>query len=170
MNRDSVVFWAHRQLESLGIHSIMVTNATDVPTGQKERLQKDDPLDTQLLKAIPCIGLLTAMTLLTEMETVERFENTDHFAAYIGLVPNRHNCGDVKKDGEMTPRGQSVLKKSIIESAWIAARRDPALSLAYNKYVQRIEANKAIIWIARKLLNRIYFVLKNRKEYVSCAP
>jgi hypothetical protein len=32
----------------------------------------------------------------------------------------------------MTHRGQSMLKKSIIESAWIAALHDPALSLAYN--------------------------------------
>src|SRR5215469_14727406 len=36
-------FWAHRQLEALGIHS-MVTNAADVPTSQKEKLQKDDPV------------------------------------------------------------------------------------------------------------------------------
>jgi transposase len=124
--------------------------------------------NVNLLLTIPGIGLITTMTLLTEMETVERFEDTDHFAAYVGLVPNRHRSGDVMKDGEMTFRGQSTLKKCIIESAWIAARKDPALSLAYNKYVQRMEANKAIIRIARKLLNRIYFVLKNKKEYVKC--
>jgi transposase len=285
-------FWAHRQLASFGINSIVI-NAADVPTKQKEKLQKDDAVDSRkladslrsrqldaiyvpsestqeerfllrtrsalvkdmarfkqqiksslyffgvhyperfnnsgthwsknfmrwlkeevsfteesgkqslniqiqkveeqrkllllvtrqikslaatekyasnvnLLRSIPGIGLLTAMVLLTEMETVERFEDTDHFAAFVGLVPNRHSTGGVRNDGEMTFRGQAKVKKSIIESAWIAARRDPALSLAYNKYVQRMEANKAIIRIARKLLNRIYFVLKNRKEYVTC--
>jgi len=122
----------------------------------------------ELLKSIPGIGLLTAMILLTEMERVDRFEDTDHFAAYVGLVPTRHNSGEVKNDGEMTFRGQSTLKKIIIESAWISARHDPALSLAYNRYVQRMDPNKAIIRIARKLLNRIYFVLKNKKEYVPC--
>jgi len=284
-------FWAHRQLESFGINS-MITNAADVPTGQKEKLQKDDAVDSRklarslrsgelegiyvpaestleeralirtratlvkdmtrfkqrvksflyffgipyperfsnsgshwsrnfmrwlkeevqlsqesgkqslhilieeveeqrkllllitrqikalavgekyasnvaLLRSIPGIGLLTAMTLLTEMETVERFEDTDHFAAFVGLVPNRHHSGSKNSDGEMTFRGQSTLKKSIIESAWTAARGDPALTLAYSKYVQRMEPNKAIIRIARKLLNRIYFVLKNRQEYVT---
>jgi len=124
--------------------------------------------NVELLRTIPGIGLLTAMTLLTEIETVERFENTDHFAAYVGLVPGRHDSGDVKNDGEMTFRGQSTLKKCVIESAWTAARKDPALSLAYSKYVQRMNPNKAIIRIARKLLNRIYFVLENKKEYVSC--
>jgi transposase len=124
--------------------------------------------NVRLLESIPGIGLLTAITLLTEMETIDRFKDTDHFAAYAGLVPNRHNSGEVKKDGEMTSRGQAILKKNIVESAWVAARRDPALSLAYNKYVQRMEPNKAIIRIARKLVNRIYFVLKNKKEYVIC--
>ena len=124
-------------------------------------------LNVKLLKTVPGIGLLTAMHFLTEMETVERFEDTDHFAAFVGLVPDRHNSGDVKNDGEMTFRGQSILKKCIIESSWIAARKDPVLLLAYNKYVARMEPNKAIVRIARKLLNRIYFVLKNKKEYVT---
>lgn len=124
--------------------------------------------NVKLLKTVPGIGLLTAMHLLTEMETVERFEDTDHFAAYLGLVPDRHNSGEVKNDGEMTFRGQAILKKCIIESSWIAARKDPALSLAYSKYVVRMKPNKAIVRIARKLLNRIYFVLKNKKEYVVC--
>jgi transposase len=124
--------------------------------------------NVKLLKTVPGIGLLTAMHFLTEMETVERFEDTDHFAAYVGLIPDRHNSGDVKNDGEMTFRGQKILKKCIIESSWIAARKDPALSLAYHKYVARMEPNKAIVRIARKLLNRIYFVLKNKKEYVTC--
>ena len=125
-------------------------------------------VNVKLLKTIPGIGLITAMTFLTEMDTLERFENTDHFAAFVGLVPNRHNSGEVKNRGEMTFRGQSALKKSIVESAWIAARKDPAPCLAYNKYVQRMNPNNAIIRIARKLLNRIYFVLKNKQEYVTC--
>jgi transposase len=121
----------------------------------------------ELLKGIPGIGLTTAMILLTEIEAIERFENTDQFAGFIGLVPDKHNSGEIKKNGEMTFRGQPILKKSIIESAWTAARLDPALSLAYCKYLKRMETNKAIIRIARKLLNRIYAVLKNKQKYVS---
>jgi len=283
-------FWAHRQLSSLGIKS-MVSNAADVPTGQKEKIQQDDVVDSrklarslrsgdldaiyvpseateqdralvrlratlvkdnirfkqrikaclyfigipyperfskkgshwsknflhwlkeevhfsqmsgeqllasmitevetnrqlllsvtrhirqlseteryvsnvELLLTVPGIGLLTAMHLLTEIENIERFKDTDHFASYVGIIPGRHNSGEVKHDGAMTFRGKSVLKRCLIESSWIAARHDPALLLAYNKYVSRMAANKAIIRIARKLLNRIYFVLKNKKKYV----
>jgi len=120
-----------------------------------------------LLKTIPGIGLIAAMTLLTEIETIERFENTDHLAGFVGLVPGKHDSGEVKKNGEMTFRGQTKLKTIIVESSWIAARRDPALSFAYSNFVKKMEPNKAIIRIARKLLNRIYVVLKNKQEYVT---
>ena len=45
-------------------------------------------------------------------------------------------------------------------------RKNPALTLAFNKLCRRLKKNNAIIHIARKLLNRIRFVLNNRQPYV----
>ena len=53
----------------------------------------------------------------------------------------------------------------LIESAWIAIRNDPALMLAFQELTKRMKATKAIVRIARKLLNRIRFVLKNKTAY-----
>ena len=39
------------------------------------------------------------------------------------------------------------------------------LTMAYSEYIKRMNKNKAIIKIARKLINRIRFVMKNQKEY-----
>jgi transposase len=120
----------------------------------------------ELLRSIPGVGFVTAITFLTEIENIERFESTDHFAGFVGLVPNRHSTGGKKNNGDMTFRGQNALRKSLIESSWFAARLDPALTLSFNNYVRRMEPNKAIIRIARKVLNRMHYVLKNKKEYV----
>lgn len=122
----------------------------------------------KLLQTVPGLGLVMTMLLLTEIENIERFKNTDHLAAYVGLVPDSHDSGEVTREGKVTLRGQPLLKNGIVESAWIAVRKDPALALAFKQYASRMDANKAIIRIARKLLNRIYFVLKNKKEYVTC--
>ena len=119
-----------------------------------------------LLRTIPGIGTITAITFLVEIENIERFKNTDHFAGFVGLVPNRHSSGVKTNDGEMTFRGQKMLKILLVESSWIAARLDPALMMSYLSYVKRMEPNKAVVRIARKLLNRMYFVLKNKMEYV----
>lgn len=121
-----------------------------------------------LLRSIPGIGLLTAMVILTELETINRFERFDNLCGFIGLVPSTHSSGDNDKDGDITRRGHIVLRSALIESAWVAARHDPALTRSYHEYCKRMEPNKAIIRIAKKLLNRIRYVLKNKQPYV-CA-
>lgn len=121
----------------------------------------------KLLRLIPGIGPITAITLLTEIVDVKRFKDTDHLASFVGLIPGRHSSGEKDKNTEMTFRGHDFIKRTLIESSWIAARYDPSLNMAYHKYAQRMEPNQAIIRIARKLLNRIYFVLTKQQEYVT---
>ena len=118
-----------------------------------------------LLKSVPGIGLLTAMTILTELETMDRFPNLDKMCGYIGLVPSTKSSGEKEKNGDITSRGHGVLRAAIIESSWVAIRNDPSLMKSYLTYLQRMDSNKAIIKIAKKLLSRIRFVLANKKAY-----
>jgi transposase len=120
----------------------------------------------ELIAGIPGIALITGMTFLTEIEDINRFPNTDNFAAYIGLIPSCHSSGEKENVGEITGRSHKFMREMLVESAWTAAGKDPALHLAFGKLRQRMEPNKAIIRIARKVLNRIYYTLKNQTEYV----
>ena len=119
----------------------------------------------KLMYKIPGVGLLTGMAFLTQIEDINRFPNPNCFAGYLGLVPNCHSSGDKESTGEMTYRGNKWLRTLLFESAWTAARIDPALHLAYLKHCKRMKSNNAIVRIARKLLNRIYYVLKYEREY-----
>ena len=119
-----------------------------------------------LLKSVPGIGILTSMIILTEFETINRFNNLDKMCGYIGLVPSTKSSGDKEKTGDMTPRGHSVLRTAIIESSWIAKSNDPSLMKSYISYCKRMDQNKAIIKIAKKLLSRIRYVLNNSKPYI----
>ena len=122
--------------------------------------------DVKLLRSIPGIGLITAMTILTELETISRFNNIDKLCSFIGLVPSTSSSGEKDKPGKITPRGHNILRSAIVESSWVAVRNDPALMMSYLEYCKRMEPNKAIIRIAKKLLNRIKYVLKNNQPYV----
>jgi len=132
-------------------------------------LSKTEPYikNMELITSVPGIGLITGIQFMTEIEDIKRFENENKLAGFVGIVPNCSSSGDNDKVGEMTPRGHSFLRKGLIESSWVAIRIDPALSLAYYNYCKRMEPNKAIVRIARKLLNRIYSVLKHQKRYVT---
>ena len=136
-------------------------------TKQIQKLSGSEPYqnDVKLLRSLPGIGVLTAMTILTELETILRFSNLDKLCSYIGLVPSTSSSGEEEKTGDITPRGHSVLRTAIIESAWTAIRHDPVLLKSHLDYCKRMEPNKSIIRIAKKLLNRIKFVLKNKQLY-----
>ena len=58
------------------------------------------------------------------------------------------------------------MRGAIVEAAWASAREDPAMQLAYASFCKRMVPSKAIIKIARKLVNRIYYVMKHQQEYV----
>jgi transposase len=119
-----------------------------------------------LLCTIPGIGLLTAMTILTELHKIERFENLDKLCSYIGFIPNTHSTGEKEKVGKITNRGNKYLKNVLIEASWVAIRNDPALLIVFKKLCKVMEPNKAIIRIAKKLANRIRFVLLKNEPYV----
>jgi transposase len=119
-----------------------------------------------LLRSVPGIGLLTAMIILTELETINRFRNIDKMCGYIGLIPSTKSSGEKEKTGDITPRGHNVLRTAIIESSWTAIRNDPSLMRSYLSYINRMDQNKAIVKIAKKLLSRIRFVLASNKPYI----
>ena len=121
--------------------------------------------NTGLLISIPGIGLITAMSFLTEIEDISRFKNLDKFCSFVGLVPMTNSSGEHESVGNITKRQNKALRALIIESSWIAIRNDPALMLAYGKLLKRMQATKAIVRIAKKVLNRIRYVLKNQAFY-----
>lgn len=137
-------------------------------TKQVRRLSQTETYQERvvLLRSIPGIGLLTAMIILTELETISRFRNIDKMCGYIGLVPSTKSSGEKEKTGDITPRGHSVLRTAIIESSWTAIRNDPSLMKSYVSFIKRMDENKAIVKIAKKLLSRIRFVLTNNKPYI----
>ena len=118
-----------------------------------------------LLRSVPGIGLIMAMTIISELQDIERFGTLDKLSSYVGLVPRTNSSGEKEKVGNITSRSNRQLRSMLIESAWVAIRQDAALMMRYGELRQRMESNKAIIKIAKKLLSRIKHVLKNNEPY-----
>ena len=118
-----------------------------------------------LLLTIPGIGQHVAMCILTEIWDVKRFPNENAFAHYLGLVPGSHDSGPHKSNGEKTFRGNKHLGPMIIEASWIAIYKDMGLAACYAYHKQRMNPQKAIVRVARRMSNIIYSVLKNDKAY-----
>ncbi len=131
------------------------------------RLQRLDRYKTnaKLLRSIPGIGPLTTVQLLTEIVDINRFPNFKKFNSFIGFKPTTHSSGEHDWRGGLTFRKHRSLRSALVECAWTTISSDPVMLLRYEELKKRIPAKRAIIIIARKLLSRIYYVLKNQKPY-----
>lgn len=123
--------------------------------------------DIYLLKSIPGIGEINAAVMLFELQDINRFKRFDQLCSYVGLIPNTSDSGETKKNKGITHRSNYYLRTALVESSWSVIRKDPALLMKYKIYCRRMEKNKAIIRVAKHLLSRINYVLKNKKEYVT---
>ena len=146
---------------------IMLNEQRSILENQVKALALNDKYKQRVtwLMSIPGIGLQTAMILLTEIGDINRFPTLKELSAYFGLIPDCHDSGDTKRTGGNTKRGNVYLKYIIIEVSWMCIRYDSSLLLAYKSAVRTSDKNKAIVKVARKLLNRVRFVLKNKTNY-----
>jgi transposase len=119
-----------------------------------------------LLTKIKGISILSSMVILTELGDLNKYRTLDKLASYAGIVPDESSSGEKENKLGITRRCNKHLKRVLIESSWIAVRNDPALMLAFINYNKRNTLKtKSIIKIARKLLNRIRYVLTTGQEY-----
>ena len=119
----------------------------------------------ELLRSIPGIGMIGALTFITELGDMNRFKRLDDLCSYVGLVPNVHSSGESEHVGRLTKRRNPYVQPILIQCAWKAASKDPVLMKAYLDWCKTMKANKAIVRVARKLLSRVRFVLVNHKKY-----
>jgi transposase len=119
-----------------------------------------------LLMSVPGVGFVTATAFFTELVDINRFHRFPCLCAYVGLMPSVAGSGEKEFSRGITKRRNRILRYLIIEAAWKAIRTDPGLLHRYHQLTRRMKPQDAIIRIARKLLNRIRYVWKNRQPYV----
>ena len=127
------------------------------------RISQHDKELYKILNSISGIGPLTASALITEIGDINRFPHIDHLASYVGLVPRVRESGETTHTGGITFRCNNFLRVLLVEASWQSIRQDPALMHYYQRHLQGSKWHKVIIKVARKLLNRIRYVMKNRK-------
>jgi transposase len=120
-----------------------------------------------LLLTAPGVGFIVAITFYTEIIDIRRFKDTDHLDSFVGLAPGTHSSGEKNITTGITPRQNRYLRYLLIEAAWIAIRKDPALFMCYSTYINRMSSKKAIIRIAKKLVNRMRNIWINASPYIA---
>jgi transposase len=134
-------------------------------TGIIVQMARNNPI-ARLLMTTPGIGSIVAMTIVAEIEDISRFPSYRNLASYSGMVPSLDASGDIVKTGRITKQGSPHLRTVLIEAAHTIPRmKKSKLNLFFRRRIVKSGYRKAIVATAHKILQIVYYVMKNQTPY-----
>jgi transposase len=121
----------------------------------------------QHLTSIPGVGPTTGAALLAEIGDVHRFEASEKLVAYAGIDATVYQTGQFEaRQMHMSKRGSPYLRHALWQAATMAIMHDSELRAYYDRKRQEGKSHgTALGAICRKLITRIYIVLKENRPY-----
>jgi transposase len=127
--------------------------------------QKPWAQDMTYLMQLPGFGVITAMTVLAAIGEIQRFASPKQLASYSGLTPGLEQSGTKNRGKGMTKEGRRELRWALVEVAQRAVKSDPWWKTRFQEMQKRMHRNQAIVAIARRLLELVWYVLTRRQPY-----
>lgn len=120
-----------------------------------------------LLESAPGIGWFTAIRLVLEWgEDLSRFSTGKEFASFTGLTCREYSTGETVHRGRITGQSNPAVRAWLVEAAWTAYKRDPALLKKFEAVLGSTKSKKkAIVAVARKLAVRLRAVVLTGVPY-----
>jgi transposase len=84
---------------------------------QLETICQEHYPETDLLRQVEGVGVLTALTFVLTLEDPYRFEKSRTVGAYLGLVPARDHSGDRDPQKRISKEGDEMLRRLLVGSA-----------------------------------------------------
>ena len=120
------------------------------------------------LMTIPGVGPLTALAFTAAIDDPTRFRRSRDLGTYLGLVPRRHQSGEVDYTGSISKVGDRRVRTLLYEAANVLLTRykgplklkEWALAIA-----RRSNMRKARIALARRLAIIMHAMLKHGTEF-----
>jgi transposase len=117
------------------------------------------------LMQLPGFGVITGMTVLAAIGEIQRFQSARHLASYSGLTPGLEQSGTKYREKGITKEGRKELRWAMVEVAQRAVKSDPHWKQRFQELQKRLHRNQAMVAIARRLLELVWYVLTRRQPY-----
>ena len=122
--------------------------------------------EVQLLKTFPGIGDISAVGLILEIGSVERFATAKKLASFFGLHPIYKISGDGKWGFHMSKKGRIVPRQILYMVAMVALQCNPLIAEIYLKHTEKGMKKKAALGLCmHKICRIIYGMLKHNSAF-----
>jgi transposase len=138
---------------------------TDLESYLVRQAKQHDPQAFQLLRSIPGVGKVLALTILYEIHDVHRFDRVQQFASYARLVKCAKESAGKKHGTSGAKMGNVHLKWAFSEAAVGFVRHSEEGKKLLARLEQRFGKGKALSILAHKLGRAAYYVLARGKAF-----
>ena len=119
-----------------------------------------------LLDTAPGVDRRAAEVVLAEIGIdMEQFPTASHLTAWAGLAPGNNQSGSKRRRAK-TREGNRNLREIMVQVAWAASRKKGSYAQAlYRRLAGRRGKKRAIIAVARTLLESFWYMLSRKEAY-----
>lgn len=121
--------------------------------------------DYRLLRTVPGIGKILALTVLYETIDIKRFPSEKDFISYCRLVAGTNESGGKDFGGKGRKMGNPYLKWAFMQAAILGKRADKQLNSYYEKLARKKGKHVANAIIAAKIARAVYFMLARKTGF-----
>jgi len=120
----------------------------------------------ELLDSAPGVDKRAAEIVLAEIGIdMGQFPSANHLTAWAGLAPGNNQSGSKRRRAK-TREGNRNLREVMVQIAWAASRTKGSYAQAlYRRLAGRRGKKRAIIAVARTLLESFWYMLSRREPY-----
>lgn len=130
------------------------------------QVKQHEPQGFQLLRSIPGIGKVLAMTILYEIHDIHRFDRVQEFASYARLVKCAKESAGKKHGTSGAKMGNVHLKWAFSEAAVLFVRHaGPEAKNLLARLEKQHGKGKALSILAHKLGRAAYYMLLREKAF-----
>ena len=131
----------------------------------EQQAKQHRPVYFSLLKTIPGIGRILALTILYEVGEIGRFDTVQQFASYSRLVKCQAESAGKRYGTQGAKIGNGHLKWAFSEAAVLYLRGNDKAQRYLRQLQRRMSKAKALSALAHKLGRATYFMLKNKTVF-----
>ncbi|WP_017221338.1 IS110 family transposase [Moritella dasanensis] len=121
--------------------------------------------DYSLLKSIPGVGQIIALTILYEIGNINRFASVQNFASYSCLIKCKADSGGKSYGSRGNKIGNGHLKLAFSQMSALYLRDNSEAQLYFKKLQKRMSKAKALAVLSHKLGRCVYYMLKNKSLF-----
>lgn len=125
----------------------------------------DDPSTLELLKTIPGVGRILALTLLYELHDIERFPRVGDFLSYARLVKSQKASAGKVTGTSGAKIGNAHLKWAYSEAAVLFLQKNPRGQRFIHRLRSKHGRGKALSILAARLGRASYFMLRRSSAF-----